>query len=341
MNNKALITGIRGQDGAFLAKSLLEKGYTIIGTDRQRGDRSYRRLEELGILKEIEIVHMDIQEFANIIRVLKTYNPTEVYNLAAQSHIPSSYEQPIISVNINAIGVLKLLETIRLVNSKIKFCQASSSEIFGIPKEVPQTESTPFNPRNPYGISKLFAHHAVRNYREKYNLFCCSAILYNHESPLRSESFVTKKITSSVAKISYGLLDKIEIGNLNSKRDWGYAPDYVEGMWKILQREIADDFILSTGKLHTVRDFIETAFKYINIPIIWKGSGLEEVGINADTGELLVEINKDYYREDEEHILQGNCDKAKKELSWNNRTSFENLIEKMVEFELNKLSLNH
>ncbi|MDC1305728.1 GDP-mannose 4,6-dehydratase [Saprospiraceae bacterium] len=337
MKKKAIITGIRGQDGAYLAKHLVKKGYYVIGTDRQRGDLNYWRLDALGILKDVEITQLDLQEFGNIIRVIKNHRPTEIYNLAAQSHIPSSYELPIASANVNALGVLKLLESIRIIDDRIKFFQASSSEIFGIPTQVPQSENTSFNPRNPYGISKLFAHHAVRNYRENYNLFCCSGILYNHESPLRSNSFVTKKITSSVVKIKFGLLKDLQIGNLESKRDWGYAPDYVEGMWRMLQRETAEDYILSTGELHTVRDFIEIAFRFVNIPIIWKGKGIEEVGINSNNGEVLVEVNSAFYRNDEQAILQGNCMKAKRELSWINKTSFEELIRTMVDFEIKKI----
>jgi len=283
---KALITGIRGQDGAYLADLLIKKGYKVYGADRRSGGSSLWRLRELGIDAKIEHIYMDLLEFTNIMDVIKKIKPDEVYNLAAQSFVQVSFEQPELTSMIDGIGVLKILEAIRHFSPKTKFYQASTSEMFGKVQEVPQTEKTPFYPRSPYGVAKLYAHWITVNYRESYGLYACSGILFNHESPFRGLEFITRKITNSIARIKYGLQDKIYVGNLDSKRDWGYAKEYVEGMWLILQQKKADDYVLATNETHTIRELINYSFKYIGIDIIWKGKGLNEKGIDRKGEDL-------------------------------------------------------
>jgi len=333
----ALITGIRGQDGAYLAKLLLEKGYKVYGADRRSGDSSFWRLKELGIEKDVEIVYMDLLELTNILSVIEKTQPDEVYNLAAQSFVGASFEQPILTSQIDALGVLRVLEAIRKVKPDAKFYQASTSEMFGKVQEIPQTEKTPFYPRSPYGVAKLFGHWITVNYRESFNMFACSGILFNHESPLRGVEFVTRKITYSLARVKYGIQDKLILGNLDAKRDWGYAPEYVEGMWLMLQQDEPDDYILATGETHTVREFVEKAAKYAGFDIEWQGEGVNTKGIDRKTGKVIVEVSPEFYRPAEVDILIGNPEKAKKKLGWNPKTKFEDLVRIMMEADLKRV----
>lgn len=337
MNKRALITGIRGQDGAYLAKFLLEKGYEVYGADRRSGDSSFWRLKELGIEKDVKIVYMDLLELTNIMRVIEKIMPDEVYNLAAQSFVHASFEQPILTAEIDAIGVLRILEALRIIKPDTKFYQASTSEMFGKVQEIPQKETTPFYPRSPYGVAKLFGHWITVNYRESYNMFACSGILFNHESPLRGLEFVTRKITYGVARIKYGLQDKIVLGNLDAKRDWGYAGDYVEGMWLMLQQKNPDDYVLATGETHSVREFAELAFRVAGYEIVWEGEGLNTKGIDKKTGKILVEVSSEYYRPAEVDILIGDPKKAREKLGWEPKTKFEELVRMMVEADIRRV----
>jgi GDPmannose 4,6-dehydratase len=334
MTKKALITGIRGQDGAYLAKNLLEKGYEIYGADRRSGDTTYWRLNELGIRNDINTIYMDLLEVTNIIRVIEKVQPDEIYNLAAQSFVGTSFEQPIVTSDINAMGVARLLETIRLVNPGIKFYQASTSEMFGKVKEIPQNEETPFHPRSPYGVAKLYAHFATINYRESYNMHASSGILFNHESPLRGLEFVTKKVTMAVAAIKKGKQEKVVLGNLDSKRDWGFAGDYVEGMRLMLQQDEADDYVLATGDTHSIKEFVEEAFRYIDADIVWSGDGADTKGTDRKTGKIMVEVSPDFYRPAEVDLLVGNPEKAKVKLGWEPKIKFTDLVQMMVEWDL-------
>ncbi|KAF0196341.1 MAG: GDPmannose 4 6-dehydratase [Bacillota bacterium] len=336
---KALITGIRGQDGAYLAQLLLEKGCEVYGADRRSGDSGNWRLKELGIEKDVKIVYMDLLELTNIMRVIEKIKPDEVYNLAAQSFVQTAFEQPILTSDIDAIGVLRLLETIRTIKPDAKFYQASSSEMFGRVQETPQTEKTPFYPRSPYGVSKLFGHWITVNYRESYNMFACSGILFNHESPLRGLEFVTRKITYGIARIKYGLRDKIVLGNLDSKRDWGFAKEYVEGMWLMLQQEGPDDYVLATNEAHSVKEFVENAFKAAEYSIAWEGEGVNTKCIDKKTGKILVEISPEFYRPAEVDILIGDPSKAKEKLGWKPVTKFADLVGIMVEADLEKVGM--
>jgi len=338
MKKKALITGIRGQDGAYLAKFLLEKGYEVWGADRRSGDSSYWRLEELGIKKEIKLIYMDLLELTNILRVIDKIQPDEVYNLAAQSFVGVSFEQPILTAEVDAIGVLRILEAIRLLKPDTKFYQASTSEMFGKVQEIPQTEKTPFYPRSPYGVAKLFGHWITVNYRESFNIFACSGILFNHESPLRGLEFVTRKITYGLARIKYGLQSKLILGNLDAKRDWGYAPEYVEAMWLMLQQSEPDDYVIATGETHSVKEFVEKAAEVAGFKIEWEGSGINAKGIDRKTGKVIVEVSPELYRPAEVDILIGNPKKAKEKLGWKPKTKFEDLVELMMEADLKRVS---
>jgi len=338
MSKKALITGIRGQDGAYLAKSLLEDGYDVYGADRRSGDATYWRLRSLGINNEVRKIYMDLLELSNVLHVIEKIKPDEVYNLAAQSFVATSFDQPILTSDVNAIGTLRLLESLRRVNPDVKFYQASTSEMFGKVRETPQTEETPFYPRSPYGVAKLYAHWMTINYREAYNMFACSGILFNHESPLRGEEFVTRKITKGIAAIQAGVQKKIILGNLDAKRDWGYAGDYVEGMKMMLRHDVPDDYILATGETHSIREFVERAFSCIGINIIWEGAGVGEKGHNAKTGDVLVEVSADFFRPSEVELLQGDSSKVREVLGWCPTTTFEKLIEMMVEHDLQCLN---
>lgn len=337
---KALITGIRGQDGAYLAKLLIEKGYEVYGADRRSGDSSFWRLRELGINREVKIEYMDLLEMTNIMRQVEKIRPDEVYNLAAQSFVKASFEQPVLTADIDAMGVLRLLEALRTLKADTKFYQASTSEMFGKVQEIPQNEKTPFYPRSPYGISKLFGHWMTVNYRESYGMFTCSGLLFNHESPLRGLEFVTRKITHDVAKIKHGFQEKIILGNLDSKRDWGYAPEYVEAMWLMLQQSEPDDYVVATGETRSVREFVEYAFKYAGLDVIWEGKGVEEKGIDKKTGKIIVEISPEFYRPAEVDILIGDPSKARENLGWQSRTKFKELVGVMVEADSQRLGIN-
>jgi GDPmannose 4,6-dehydratase len=336
---KALITGIRGQDGAYLAKLLLQKGYKVYGADRRSGDSGNWRLKELGIEQEVEIVYMDLLELTNIRHVISKIMPDEVYNLAAQSFVGVSFEQPILTADIDAIGVLRLLEALRDIKPDAKFYQASTSEMFGKVREMPQSETTPFYPRSPYAVAKVYAHYISVNYREAYNMFTACGILFNHESELRGLEFVTRKTTQAVAQIKYGLTDKLVLGNLDSKRDWGYAPEYVYGMYLMLQQDKPDDYVLATGHTHTIREFVEKAFEIAGFNIEWSGEGINSKGIDKRTGKVLVEVSKDFYRPSEVDVLIGNPKKAKEKLNWQAKTTFEELVRIMTESDLKRIKV--
>lgn len=335
---KAIVTGITGQDGAYLAELLLEKGYTVYGTYRRTSSVNFWRIEELGIEKHpnLHLVEYDLTDLSASIRLLQTTEATEVYNLAAQSFVGVSFDQPLTTGDITGMGCVNLLEAIRIVNPKVRFYQASTSEMFGKVQAIPQIESTPFYPRSPYGVAKLYAHWMTINYRESYNIFATSGILFNHESPLRGREFVTRKITDSVAKIKLGLLDKMELGNLDAKRDWGFAKEYVEGMWRMLQADEPDTFVLATNRTETVRDFVTMAFKAVGIDLAWSGAAEDETGTDLATGKVLVTINPKFYRPTEVELLIGNPAKAKAALGWEPKTTLEELCRMMVEADLRR-----
>lgn len=334
----AVITGITGQDAAYLAEILLEKGYKVYGTYRRTSTVNLWRIEELGIEKHknLELLEYDLTDLSASIRLLQETQPDELYNLAAQSFVGVSFAQPITTAEITGVGPVNLLEAIRIVNHKIKFYQASTSEMFGKVQEIPQKESTPFYPRSPYGVAKLYAHWMVINYRESYDMFATSGILFNHESPLRGQEFVTRKITDSVAKIKLGKLDVLELGNMDAKRDWGFAKDYVEGMWRILQADKPDTYVLATNRTETVRDFVTMAFKAANIQLEWQGTEENEVAIEVGTGKTLVQVNPKFYRPAEVELLIGDPSKAKNDLDWEPKTTLEELCAMMVEADLRR-----
>lgn len=341
MQNRAVVTGITGQDGAYLAELLLSKGYQVYGTYRRTASVNFWRIAELGIENHpnLQLVEYDLTDLSASIRLLQQTQANEVYNLAAQSFVGVSFDQPITTTDINSLGVLHLLEAIRMVNPSIRYYQASTSEMFGKVQAIPQTEDTPFYPRSPYGVSKLYAHWMTINYRESYDIFATSGILFNHESPLRGREFVTRKISDSVAKIKLGKLDVLELGNLDAKRDWGYAKDYVEGMWRMLQADKADTFVLATNRTETVRDFVTMAFKAADIELVFSGSGEQEVAHDAATGKLLVRVNPKYYRPAEVDLLIGNPVKAQQQLGWQPRTTLEQLCDMMVKADLRRNEL--
>ncbi len=334
----ALVTGITGQDGAYLAELLLNKGYTVYGTYRRTSSVNFWRIQDLGIAEHpnLHLVEYDLTDLSSSIRLLQTTQVTEVYNLAAQSFVGVSFEQPITTAQITAIGPVHLLEAIRIVNPKIRFYQASTSEMFGKVQTIPQVESTPFYPRSPYGVAKLYAHWMTINYRESYGIFGASGILFNHESPLRGREFVTRKITDAVAKIKLGKLDCLELGNIDAKRDWGYAKDYVQGMWKMLQVDEPDTFVLATNRTETVRDFVQLAFAAVDIQINWTGQQENEKGLCAKTGKTLVRINPKFYRPAEVELLIGNPEKALQKLGWSPTTTLEDLCTMMVLADLSR-----
>lgn len=334
----AVVTGITGQDGSYLAELLLDKGYTVYGTYRRTSSVNFWRIEELGIEKNpnLHLVEYDLTDLSASIRLLQTTGATEVYNLAAQSFVGVSFEQPVTTAEITGIGPLNLLEAIRIVNPNIRFYQASTSEMFGKVQAVPQTESTPFYPRSPYGVAKLYAHWITVNYRESYGIFGTSGILFNHESPLRGREFVTRKITDSVAKIKLGKLDVLELGNLGAKRDWGFAKEYVEGMWRMLQAEEPDTYVIATNRTEKVRDFVFMAFNAAGITVDFKGEAENEVGIDAATGKIVVRVNPKFYRPAEVDLLIGNPEKAKEKLGWEPKTTLEELCTMMVEADLRR-----
>lgn len=335
---KAIITGITGQDGAYLAQLLLEKGYDVYGTFRRTSSVNFWRIEELGIESHpnLHLVEYDLTDQANTIRMVMEIQPDEIYNLAAQSFVGVSFEQPLATAHITGLGAAHLLEAIRIANPKIRFYQASTSEMFGKVQEIPQKESTPFYPRSPYGVAKLYAHWMCINYRESYGIFAASGILFNHESPLRGREFVTRKITDTVAKISLGKQDILELGNLDAKRDWGYAKEYVEGMWRMLQCEEPDTYVLATNRTETVRDFVTMAFKAVGTELEFKGEGENEIGVDTASGKTVVRINPKFYRPAEVELLIGNPEKAKKELGWEPSTTLEELCAMMVKEDLRR-----
>jgi len=337
----ALITGITGQDGAYLAEFLLDKGYTVHGIKRRaslfntdRIDHLYKDPHEKGV--KFKLHYGDLTDATNLIRIVQEVQPDEIYNLAAQSHVMVSFETPEYTANADALGTLRLLEAMRILGmgGKTRFYQASTSELYGKVQETPQKETTPFYPRSPYGVAKLYAYWITVNYREAYNFFACNGILFNHESPIRGETFVTRKITRAVARIKLGLQKKLFLGNFNARRDWGHARDFVEAMWLILQQDEPEDYVIATGKQHSVREFVEAAFHEVGISITWKGKGSDEKGYDGDTGRALVEVDRRYFRPAEVDTLHGNPSKAKKKLGWKPRVTFRELVSEMVREDL-------
>lgn len=341
MAKTALITGITGQDGAYLAELLLNKGYHVHGIKRRssmfntdRIDHLYQDQHEKNV--NFKLHYGDLTDSTNLIRIVQEVQPDEIYNLAAQSHVKVSFETPEYTANADAIGTLRILEAIRILGleKKTRFYQASTSELYGLVQEIPQKETTPFYPRSPYGVAKLYGFWITKNYRESYGMYACNGILFNHESPLRGETFVTRKITRAVAKISLGMQDKLFMGNIDSERDWGHAKDYVEGMWRMLQQEEADDFVLATGKKITVREFINMAFAEVGITIEWQGKAENEKGIDKSNGKVLVEIDPKYYRPAEVDLLVGDATKARTKLGWQPSYTVEMLCKEMVHADL-------
>lgn len=334
----AVITGVSGQDGAYLVDLLLGKGYAVYGTYRRTSSVNFWRIEELGIQNHpnLHLVEYDLTDLSSSVRLLQTTGATEVYNLAAQSFVGVSFDQPITTGEITGIGVVNLLEAIRIVNPKIRFYQASTSEMFGKVQAIPQVESTPFYPRSPYGVAKLYAHWMTINYRESYNIFGCSGILFNHESPLRGREFVTRKITDSVAKIKLGQLDVLELGNLDAKRDWGFAKEYVEGMWRMLQADEPDTYVLATNRTETVRDFVRMAFRGAGIAVDFKGVAENETAVDTATGKTVMRINPKFYRPAEVELLIGDPSHVKVKLGWEPKTTLEQLCQMMVEADLRR-----
>ena len=338
MTKKVLITGVAGQDGSYLSKLLLEKGYKVYGAIRRNGSGSLWRHNYLGINNEVEIIDFELLEQTNIQRVVDKYKFDEIYNLAAQSFVAVSFEQPVYTSLVDGIAVTYMLEAIRQVNPKIKFYQASTSEMFGRVQEIPQTEKTPFYPRSPYAVSKLYAHWINKNYRESYDMFCCNGILFNHESPLRGIEFVTRKITMALANIKLGKQDFLELGNIDSKRDWGFAGDYVEGMYLMMQQEKPDDYVLGTGKTNTIRYFVEVAAKAFGCEIEWRGQAENETGVDKKTGKTIIKINPKFYRPCEVDLLIGNSEKAEKILGWKPKVQVEELAKMMIEADYNRIA---
>ena len=338
MNKLAVITGITGQDGAYLAQLLLDKGYTVCGTYRRTSSVNFWRMEEIGVQNHpnLHLVEYDLTDLGASIALVQKVQPSEIYNLAAQSFVGVSFEQPSTTAQITGIGALNLLEAIRLVNPKIRFYQASTSEMFGKVQAIPQKEDTPFYPRSPYGVAKLYAHWMTVNYRESYDIFGCSGILFNHESPLRGREFVTRKITDSVAKIKLGQLDCLELGNLDAKRDWGFAKEYVEGMWRMLQVDTPDTYVLATNRTETVRDFVQMAFKGAGIEVDFKGKAEQETAVDVATGKTVMRINPKFYRPAEVELLIGDPAHAKAKLGWEPKTTLEQLCQMMVEADLRR-----
>ena len=341
MRKIALITGVTGQDGAYLAEFLIRKGYKVYGAVRRTSSVNTSRLSYIGVLDKIEIVSMDIAEITNIQRLIERIEPDEIYNLAAQSFVKTSYEQPIYTSDIDGIGVTRLLETIRNLGGKPKFYQASTSEMFGKVHESPQNEKTPFYPRSPYGIAKLYSHWMTINYREAWNIHACSGILFNHESPLRGTEFVTRKISQGMAQIALKKIKKINLGNLNAERDWGFAGDYVEAMWLMLQKNKPDDYVIATGETHSVRDFVQIAANSIDIDIEWNNEGNNEVGVCKKTGNTIISVDKQYTRPSETDHLLGDASKAKENLGWKPSVNFQSLVNMMVEHDLKRMKDNN
>lgn len=333
---KALITGITGQDGSYLAELLLEKKYEVYGIMRRKSVVDYGNVEH--IKDKIHFIYADMTDLVSLVNAMKISQADEVYNLAAQSFVGTSWEQPLATADIDAIGVTNMLEAIRMVKPEAHFYQAATSEMFGQVQEMPQTEKTPFYPRSPYGVAKLYGFWITKNYRESFNMFACSGILFNHESERRGKEFVTRKITHSVARIKQGVQDYMELGNLDAKRDWGHAKDYVHAMWMLLQNDKPEDYVIATNETRTVREFVETAFRHVDIDIVWEGEGVNEVGKNKETGKVLVKVNPEFFRPAEVEVLLGNPAKAEKELGWKREISFAELVERMVRNDMEIVS---
>lgn len=329
---KALITGINGQDGSYLAELLLEKGYEVYGIMRRKYTADISNIEH--IKNHINLMYADVTDLVSLINAMKTSQADEVYNLAAQSFVGTSWEQPVLTADIDAVGVTNMLEAIRNIKPEARFYQASTSEMFGLVQEVPQTEKTPFYPRSPYGVAKLYGHWITKNYRESYDMYACSGILFNHESERRGKEFVTRKITDAIARIKLGVQDVLELGNLDAKRDWGHSKDYVNAMWLMLQQNKADDYVIATNETRKVREFVEKSFNMVDISIEWQGSQDKEVGIDKASGKVVVKVNPKFYRPAEVELLIGNPAKAEKELGWKREISFEDLVSRMVKNDL-------
>ena len=339
MSKKAIVTGITGQDGAYMVQYLIGLGYKVVGTFRRTSSTNFWRLEELGLLdhENLSLEDLDLTDPTNAISLVSKCQPNEIYNLAAQSFVEVSFKQPSTTLQINGLGTLHLLEAIRIINKDIRFYQASTSELYGKVQSVPQNEDTPFYPRSPYAAAKLYAHWLTINYRESYNMFASCGILFNHESPLRGKNFVTRKITDAVARIVQGKLDFLELGNMDAKRDWGYAMDYIKGMHMMLQAEQPNDFVLATGRTESVRKFVELALQYANIEIEWQGENEQEVAINQANGKVVVKINPEFYRPAEVDLLLGDPTKAKRELGWETSTSLESIAQMMMDADMDRV----
>lgn len=333
----ALITGITGQDGSYLAELLLEKGYEVYGIVRRKSKVDYGNAEHLSA--KVHFIYADMTDLVSLIAAVKLSQPDEVYNLAAQSFVAASWKQPLTTTDINAIGVANILEAIRVVKPEAKFYQASTSEMFGLVQEIPQRETTPFYPRSPYGIAKLYGHWITKNYRESYDMFTCAGILFNHESERRGKEFVTRKITNSAARIKYGLQDKLELGNLSAKRDWGHAEDYVRAMWLMLQQEVPDDYVIATGEAHEVREFVNLAFEAAGMELEWQGQAENEKAYDKKSGRLLVEVNPEFFRPAEVELLLGCPEKAERVLGWQRKINFEELVHRMVRHDMDLLNI--
>ena len=329
---RALITGVNGQDGSYLAELLLEKGYKVYGLMRRKSSVDYGNVDH--IKDKIEFIYADMAVVVSLANAMRISQADEVYNLAAQSFVGTSWEQPVATAEIDGIGALNMLEAIRIIKPNAKFYQASTSEMYGLVQAIPQNEDTPFYPRSPYGVAKLYGHWITKNYRESYDMYACSGILFNHESERRGKEFVTRKITDAVARIKLGVQDVLELGNLDAKRDWGHAKDYVKAMWLMLQQDEADDYVIATNETRTVREFVERTFKYVNIDIVWEGSEVNEIGKDKATGKTLVKINPDFFRPAEVEILIGDPIKGETKLGWKREIPFNELVERMIKNDL-------
>lgn len=341
-NMKALITGITGQDGSYLAEFLIEKGYEVHGMIRRSSSFNTGRIDHLFndpeiLNRKLFLYYGDLTDSSNLNRLLEKIGPDEIYNLGAQSHVKVSFEIPEYTAEVDAMGTLRFLDAIKKTGIQSKFYQASTSELFGKVREVPQTEKTPFYPRSPYGVAKLYSYWIIINYREAYNLYACNGILFNHESPRRGGTFVTRKITRAAARIKYGLQDKVTLGNLNAKRDWGYAPEYVEGMWQMMQLDKADDFVMATGETHSIREFADIVFKELDMDLEWQGEGVNEEGIESKTGKVLVTVNPRYFRPTEVDLLIGDATKAQKTFGWKPKVKFDELAKIMAKADWEKV----
>ena len=341
MEKRALVTGVTGQDGAYLTEFLLKKGYVVCGIKRRSSLINTQRIDHLYQDPHVEdrnliIEYGDMTDASNLLSITQRFQPTEIYNLAAQSHVMVSFDSAEYTANADAVGALRLLEAVRMLKmeEKVKFYQASTSELFGLAQEVPQKETTPFYPRSPYGVAKLYAYWITKNYREAYGMFACNGILFNHESPIRGETFVTRKITRAAARIKLEMQDRLYLGNLDAKRDWGYAGDFIEAMWLMVQHHEPDDFVIATGENHSVREFVERAFKEVGITVTWQGTGKDEKGVDAESGRTLVAIDPRYFRPTEVDLLLGDATKAKEILGWTPKVSFGELVRRMVVSDL-------